>query len=73
MKPLICRVPSNSISGYKKLIHKTLSILVDNFDLILVPLDGVSLDSDYKYGKINKRTNKQINDTSYNINILIIL
>ena len=54
MKPLICRVPSNSISGYKKLIDKTLSILVDNFNLILVPLDGVSLDSNYKYGKINK-------------------
>ena len=37
MKPLICRIPSNSISGYKKLIDKTLSILVDNFDLILDP------------------------------------
>ena len=54
MKTLICRIPSQSISGYKKLINKTVSILEENFNLILVPLDGVSFDSDRKYGKIDK-------------------
>lgn len=54
MKTLICRIPSNSISGYKKLIDKTVSILENNFNLILVSLDGVSFDFNHKYGKLNK-------------------
>lgn len=55
MKQLICRVPSNSISGYQKLIKKTIALLEKNFDLILLPLDNISTDSyPFKYGKLNK-------------------
>lgn len=56
MKPLICRIPTQAVSGYKKFISKTIPILEKNFDLILIPLDGRS-SSDcfpFKYGKLNK-------------------
>lgn len=56
MKTLICRIPSQSISGYKKLINKTISVLKRNFDLILIPLDGNpnAQSLDFKFNKLNK-------------------
>lgn len=55
MNPLICRIPSQPVSGYAKLINKTISILSKYYDLILIPLDNSSFNSNnYKYGKLNK-------------------
>lgn len=56
MKPLICRIPAQAVSGYRKFIYKTIPILEKNFDLILLPLDSNSGSNDFpfKYGKLNK-------------------
>lgn len=54
MKKLIFRVPSNAISGYQKLINKTIDILKKNCDLIIFPLDGFSHNNNFNYGKITK-------------------
>lgn len=59
MKQIICRVPPSPISGYKKLIVKTVEILEKNFDLILVPLSDVFSDTDnYNLKKITKENFK---------------
>lgn len=50
MSKLIYRAPSNSVSGYKKLIEKTFNILNENFDLIFCSLDGSVAD----FNKPNK-------------------
>lgn len=55
MNTLICRIPSQSTSGYKKLINKTISILDRYYDLILIPFGNSYFNcNDYKYGKLNK-------------------
>jgi len=59
MKPFICRVPSLAISGYKKLIHKTVDILKDKCDLTLFPIEGFPQEkSDFNFGKITKENFK---------------
>ena len=55
MKTLICRIPHSPISGYKKLIHKTVEILSKNYDLILLPLDGNFQDkNNFPFGRLTK-------------------
>lgn len=60
MKTLICRIPSQAISGYQKLINKTIPILERNFNLILLSLDGNNSTENFsfKYGKLTKENFK---------------
>lgn len=60
MKTLICRIPSQAISGYQKLINKTIPILERNFNLILLSLDGNNFSENFqfKYGKLTKENFK---------------
>jgi len=60
MKTLICRIPSQAISGYQKLINKTIPILERNFDLILLSLDGNNFPENFqfKHGKLTKENFK---------------
>lgn len=59
MKKLICRVPCSAISGYKKLINKTVEVLRQNYDLTLFPIEGFFQEkTDYQFGKITKENFK---------------
>jgi glycosyltransferase involved in cell wall biosynthesis len=60
MKTLICRIPSQAISGYGKIINKTIPILKKNFNLVLLSLDGNINQENYlfKYGKLTKENFK---------------
>ena len=54
-KKLILRIPPGAISGYKKIIDKTIPILDKNFELTIVPLGGDFCSGfPYKVGKIDK-------------------